>query len=156
MTSHSQSRNSYHNVTEALAIEEIERQLAKLPVEVTQSINKTDAIAYALNRLPSMYATSQEGYDWQKKRAQESFTRLLAHAAKWGIKAAQRNQKYFSTPLPSPHPTEDQLQALRTVLGREDLDWENLVPVVEQSLRQARKTNVIYFPSPQSFAHHSS
>ncbi|NEO28347.1 MAG: late competence development ComFB family protein, partial [Kamptonema sp. SIO4C4] len=120
------------------------------------SINKNDAIAYALNRLPSMYATTQEGYDWQKKRAKESFTRLLAHAAKWGIKAAQRKQKYFSTPLPSPHPTEDKLQALRTLLGREDLDWENLVPVVEQSLRQANKTNVVYFPTPQSFAHHSS
>ncbi|MFB2892875.1 late competence development ComFB family protein [Aerosakkonemataceae cyanobacterium BLCC-F50] len=87
----------YRNAMELLAIEEIEQQLQNLPQEIAKSINKNEAIAYALNRLPPLYATSVEGYFWQQKRARETLKDLISKAASWGIKAAQRNKKLHSS-----------------------------------------------------------
>ncbi|MFB2877031.1 late competence development ComFB family protein [Floridanema aerugineum] len=86
----------YHNAMELLVIEEIEQQLQNLPQHLTESINNNDAIAYALNRLPPLYATSLEGYFWQQKRARETFKDLISKAASWGIKAAQRKKEFRS------------------------------------------------------------
>ncbi|WP_413278512.1 late competence development ComFB family protein [Floridanema evergladense] len=78
---------------ETLVIEEIERQLQSLPENLAGTINPTEATAYALNRLPPLYATTSEGYFWQQKRAKETLKDLISKAASWGIKAAQRERK---------------------------------------------------------------
>lgn len=90
------SASLYRNAMELLVIEEIERQLHSLPQNLTASINKHEAIAYALNRLPPLYATSSEGYSWQQKRARETLKDLISKAASWGIKAAQRKRELRS------------------------------------------------------------
>lgn len=86
----------YRNAMELLVIEEIEQQLQNLPQHLTESINNNDAIAYALNRLPPLYATSLEGYFWQQKQARETLKDLISKAASWGIKAAQRRKQFRS------------------------------------------------------------
>jgi len=86
----------YLNAMEQLAIEEIEQQLEKLPKNIAQSINKHEAIAYTLNRLPPLYATTLEGYSWQQQRARETLKDLISKAASWGIRAAQRQRKACS------------------------------------------------------------
>lgn len=85
------------NAMEPLAIAEIERQMQTMSPSVTQSINKDDAIAYALNRLPPLYATTEEGWNWQQERARETLQHLICKAASWGLRAAQRRRKGFST-----------------------------------------------------------
>mgnify|MGYP006302417565 CR=1 FL=1 len=89
----------FKNAMEPLVIAEIDRQLTNFPLEVVQSINKTDAIAYTLNRLPPLYSTTKEGWDWQQERAKETFAALISKVAAWGIRAAQRKNKVFPTPL---------------------------------------------------------
>ncbi|MGA9382335.1 MAG: late competence development ComFB family protein [Phormidium sp.] len=83
----------YRNAMELLVIEEIEQQIQNLPHNLGESINKNEAIAYALNRLPPLYATTLEGYFWQQKRARETLKDLISKAANWGIKAAQRKRQ---------------------------------------------------------------
>ena len=90
---------TYLNAMEPLAIAEIERQMKSMPREAVQRINITEAIAYTLNRLPPLYATTQEGYDWQQQRAEETLMDLITKAASWGIRAAKRPRKKFVTPL---------------------------------------------------------
>lgn len=94
MNSLNQPASLYRNAMELLAIEEIEQQLQKLPQNITESINKTEAIAYALNRLPPLYATTFEGYFWQQTQARETLKDLISKAASWGIKAAQRKKEF--------------------------------------------------------------
>lgn len=91
----------YHNAMESLTILEIEKQLQKLPPEIVESINKSDVIAYSLNRLPPMYFTTQKGKIWQQQRSQKLLD-MISRVVSLGIKAAQRNNKVFSTPL---HPS---------------------------------------------------
>lgn len=139
-TSPSEAVSKYRNAMETLAVEEIERQLQDLPIEVVNSINKADAIAYALNRLPPLYATTEEGARWQQERARKSLTDLISKAASWGIRAAGQNTKVFPTPL-QPTEAEVALQKLRELLGREDLSWKNLVAVVAQTAIQSASNN---------------
>lgn len=56
----------YRNAMDPLVIEEIESQWQNLGIELGEFINKADAIAYALNRLLPLYATTQEGWHWQQ------------------------------------------------------------------------------------------
>ncbi|MGK7901229.1 MAG: late competence development ComFB family protein [Hormoscilla sp.] len=91
---------------EPLAIEEIDRQMQQLPLHVANSINKADAIAYALNRLPPLYATTEEGWTWQQERARETLQNLICQAASWGLRAAQRQRKGFATWLQQPPPSQ--------------------------------------------------
>ena len=126
----------YRNAMEPLAASEVEHQLQQLPTETANSINRASAIAYALNRLPPLYATSVEGWHWQQERAQESFKDLIVKAAGWGLKAVQRNPLQISTPLLQMSESEAALQQLKELLGCEELNWQNLAAVVEQKLVQ--------------------
>lgn len=127
--------SSYRNAMEPLAAEEIDRQLETMPGDVAKLINKADAIAYALNRLPSLYSTTEEGWHWQQNRMREKSAELLAQAASWGIRAAQRKNKAFSTPLQEQSEAEAALEEIKELLGRSDISWQNVVTVVEQAVR---------------------
>ena len=50
---------SCKNAVEELVIGEIEAQIAHLPVYRRAQLNLSEIAAYALNRLPPMYATSK-------------------------------------------------------------------------------------------------
>lgn len=93
MNSLPKSLSNYRNAMELLVIEEVDQQLQNLPENVANSININDAIAYALNRLPPLYATSLDGYFWQQKQARKTLKDLISKATTWGIKAAQRKKE---------------------------------------------------------------
>ena len=101
----------YRNAMEPLAIEEIDRQMQHMPIHVANSINKVDAIVYALNRLPTLYATTEEGWNWQLEQGRESvrIQELLVNVASSALRAAQCKRKGFSTWLQQPQPSQ-QLQ----------------------------------------------
>lgn len=89
----------YRNVMEPLVAQEVERQMKRLPTELIKYLNAAEAIAYALNRLPALYATSEEGWKWQQKLAQQKFKEQIVEAARWGLAAVQRDPLRVSTPL---------------------------------------------------------
>jgi len=121
----------YKNAMEPLAIEEIERQMQQLPQQVANSINKADAIAYALNRLPPLYATTEEGWEWQQERAREAQQHLICKAASWGLRAAQRPRRGFYTWLQRPQPSRPQKT------GAEQLQDDDFEP--KQGGKKSRK-----------------
>jgi len=63
-----QQANSYKNVMEVLVDEEIDQQTRHLPTELAQRLNRIELATYALNRLPTLYASSREGVDFQYER----------------------------------------------------------------------------------------
>jgi Late competence development protein ComFB len=81
---------TYGNAMEPLVIAELEKQIQNLSPELVQSINLAEAVAYALNRLPPLYSTTEEGWEWQQQRAKETFADLITKAAGWGLAAVQR------------------------------------------------------------------
>jgi Late competence development protein ComFB len=97
----------YCNVLEQLVAEEVQRQLQSLPPDLVFSINPDEAIAYALNRLPALYASSEEGWNRQQQKAKTQLAEQIVLAAKWGLNTVFQNPLRHSTPLRLNHPTAD-------------------------------------------------
>ena len=61
--------SSCRNALEELVIEEAEAQYKRLGADVKKRVDLSEVIAYTLNRLPPMYATTQRGWVQQRKKA---------------------------------------------------------------------------------------
>ena len=92
----------YSNAMEPLVIEEVERQLRNLPPKLVEYLNPAQVIAYALNRLPALYATSEQGWHRQQQRAREQFGDQIVVAVRQGLAAVQRDPLRAAAPLKLP------------------------------------------------------
>jgi len=89
----------YRNAIEPIVIQEVEEQLQKLSPNILEYINSAQIVAYALNRLPALYATSKEGWNAQQLRAKKQMKEQIATAVRQGLAAVQRDPLKISTPL---------------------------------------------------------
>lgn len=83
----------YENIMESIVATEVEQQKAKLAPQIARSVNSTDVITYALNRLPSLYASSEEGRKRQIQKAKKRFGQDISIAVRRGFAAVQRNRR---------------------------------------------------------------
>ncbi len=94
-----QPAQTYLNVMEVLVAEEVDKQQKQLPSKIAHYVNKSEAIAYALNRLPPLYATSQKGLQQQRLRATREMQPKIALAVRQALAAIQRDPLRSSPPL---------------------------------------------------------
>ncbi len=130
-----------YNVMELLVTEEVNKQIPLLPMKTAQLIKSPDVVAYALNRLPSLYATSKIGWQRQLARAKTEFSQQIKQAVHLGIIAVQKDPLHISDLINDSlegaeinQVANTALEKLKVVLQREDLSWENLANVVENLL----------------------
>jgi hypothetical protein len=90
---------TYQNVIESLVSREVDRQLSHLSPRLLAYIQPAEVIAYALNRLPPLYATSIEGRERQRYHAETELLEQIVVAVRQGIAAVQRDPIKTSTPL---------------------------------------------------------
>lgn len=90
----------YRNAIEPIVVQEVEHQLRHLSPKMLKYIDPLQVIAYALNRLPALYATSEEGWHWQQARATTKMREQIATAVRQALVAVQRDPLKVSTPLP--------------------------------------------------------
>lgn len=80
---------------EQLVAAEARRQVRSLPPKLIASINVEQVIeqatAYALNRLPGLYATSEKGWNFQQQKAKEKYGIEIVAAVRQGLAAVQRD-----------------------------------------------------------------
>lgn len=102
---------------EDLVAEEVKRQVASLSPRLSQYIKRVEVETYALNRLPPLYASSQEGLLQQHKRGRETLLEDVRKAVRQALVAVQRDVLRHSTPLspeeepkpkPAPNPNPEQ------------------------------------------------
>lgn len=99
-----EEKNIYKNVMEILVDEEIEYQLIHnktINRNIREYINTVEVATFALNRLPSLYASSAEGINKQRKRALIQYKKDIRQAVTQGFAAVERDPLRKSTPLPS-------------------------------------------------------
>lgn len=89
----------FHNIMEELVIEEVQRQILGLPTRLAQYIQKVEVETYALNRLPPLYASCQEGWQLQYKRGKKEYGEQVKTVVRQAIAAVQRDLLRHSTPL---------------------------------------------------------
>ena len=70
-------RKQFINVMEELVLSEAITRVAEIEQTSDTSLDVGDIAAYALNRLPPLYATTEEGANYQRQRAREELQELI-------------------------------------------------------------------------------
>jgi hypothetical protein len=71
-------RKQFINVMEELVLTEAIARVAEIEATSDRTLDLGDIAAYALNRLPPLYATTEEGANYQRQRAKEELLELIA------------------------------------------------------------------------------
>jgi len=71
-------RKQFINVMEELVLSEAIARVAEIEATSDRTLDVGDIAAYALNRLPPLYATTEEGANYQRSRAKEELQGLIA------------------------------------------------------------------------------
>lgn len=78
-------RKQFINVMEELVLTEAIARVAEIESSSDATLDLGDIAAYALNRLPPLYATTEEGAVYQRERAKEELASLIAGKVKEAI-----------------------------------------------------------------------
>ena len=70
-------RKQFINVMEELVLSHAITRVAEIEQTSDTSLDVGDIAAYALNRLPPLYATTEEGANYQRQRAREELQDLI-------------------------------------------------------------------------------
>lgn len=92
--------NSYKNVMELLIDDEIDRQTCSYSQIEAQKINRIEVATYALNRVPPLYASSQEGIERQYERGLSEFSAHITATVTQALNKVHQNPYAKATPLP--------------------------------------------------------
>jgi hypothetical protein len=78
-------RKQFINVMEELVLSEAIARVAEIDDNNDRPVDVGDIAAYALNRLPPLYATTEEGAQYQRARAREELQDLISTQVKDAI-----------------------------------------------------------------------
>lgn len=70
-------RKQFINVMEELVVSHVISKVAQIETSTDRLLDVGDIAAYALNRLPPLYATTEEGASYQREKAQEELHDLI-------------------------------------------------------------------------------
>ena len=143
-----ESEYTHRNVMEILVAEEIERQIVRFPSNIRKFINPIEVATYALNRLPALYASSQQGFNKQKLKGRSQYEVKITQEVRKGFAAIQQDILRSSTPIMAENESnidrdiqaaQEALQELADFLPKEDRTWKNLVKLVKPILAELKE-----------------
>lgn len=120
-------RKHFINVMEELVLSEALTKIAQIEATSDSSLEVGDIAAYALNRLPPLYATTEEGANYQRQRAKEQLQDLITQQVSEAI------NRYLNQPVFYPErkaistsssPNREVLQQVSTLLESYAPDFE--------------------------------
>ncbi len=130
----------FSNVLEKLVLSLAYHQIQKLHPAIADTVDLGEATAYVLNRLPTMYATTEKGYKELRLRAREVYGLEVVTVLKEAIEVCVEVPNVEKVPLPLARFEAEQEQALeqiRWILQRDDINWRNAPFIVEECLQQS-------------------
>lgn len=116
------SRREYRNIMEELAAEEVEALWAK---EGIAGVDRGDVLAFALNRLPPLYATTDVGAQYQRERARMELRTLIAEQVSVALHRARERPEPLAERRPlGSNGSEPLLRHIASLLNRFAADYE--------------------------------
>lgn len=70
-------RKQFINVMEELVVSEVITRVAEIETTSDRILDVGDIAAYALNRLPPLYATTEEGANYQREKAKKELDEII-------------------------------------------------------------------------------
>lgn len=143
----SEADYTHRNVMEVLVAEEIERQIVRIPNNIRKFVKPIEVATYALNRLPALYASSQQGFNKQKLKGRSQYSVKITQEVRKGFAAIQQDLLRNSIPLVAENESQVDksikeakaaLQELADYLPEKDLTWKNIVRLVKPILAELK------------------
>ncbi|BAQ63748.1 late competence development ComFB family protein [Geminocystis sp. NIES-3709] len=78
-------RKQFINVMEELVVSEVISRVAEIETTSNRLLDVGDISAYALNRLPPLYATTEEGANFQREKAKDELKTLITEQVEQSI-----------------------------------------------------------------------
>jgi hypothetical protein len=121
---------------EDLVVDEAKEQIQRLGSKVRVQLALDEVAAYALNRLPPLYASTDRGWLQQRKRANNELRLQITNAVHHGMMAVRRDPLRQPKPIP---PVELEsaalsLSKLAKLLNKPELTWKEVPAAVEEAL----------------------
>lgn len=107
----------YINVTELLVKEEIKQQTVDFESNWTEDLSIHEVIAYTLNRLPSRYATSQEGLYRLKQLVKQKMGAQIQSTVAQALSVVNSHPTRLTTPLRPPEEVVAEEEMLKLALA---------------------------------------
>jgi hypothetical protein len=135
---HDVPRHGYMNVMELLVSEEVEKQVKGMHPRVLKYLKRVEVETYALNRLPSLYASSEKGWQLQYEKAKRELHNQIKSAVRQAFAAVQVDPIRSSEPLnlQDNETANAALNALREMLKQPDLSWDGVINRLRSALGQ--------------------
>ncbi|NEQ44982.1 MAG: late competence development ComFB family protein [Leptolyngbya sp. SIOISBB] len=132
-----QDNTAYVNVMEGLVAQETWRQLKDMPRWFRRSRRWAEIMPYALNRLPTLYASSQRGWQHHLKFAQRELKDTIRQVVKDALLITRPDPLEHREPLKLERLNDSEvvLQALSSVFQLPELDWVTALEQL-QALKQ--------------------
>ncbi|WP_066378689.1 MULTISPECIES: late competence development ComFB family protein [unclassified Anabaena] len=92
-------RKQFINVMEELVLTEAIARVAEIEATSERTIDVGDIAAYTLNRLPPLYATTEEGANYQRQRAKAELQELIVQQVNEAISRNLGNRHDQRTPV---------------------------------------------------------
>lgn len=128
------------NVMETLIAEEIDEQLQHLSEKQLAQVKVPQIMAFALNRLPALYVTSEKGWRRQWGEGKGKLEKEIRTAVRHGMVAVQRDPLRAMSSLEAhpPDAADVALGQLRKLLQNHNLTWQNIVPLIQKLLVEGK------------------
>ena len=78
-------RKQFINVMEELVVSEVISRVAEIETTSNRLLDVGDISAYALNRLPPLYATTEEGANFQRQKAKQELQPIITEQVEKAI-----------------------------------------------------------------------
>jgi hypothetical protein len=88
-------RKQFINVMEELVLTEAITRVSEVESSSNITLDLGDIAAFALNRLPPLYATTEEGANYQRERAQEELKDIIAQQVEMAISRNLDKPEFF-------------------------------------------------------------
>lgn len=88
-------RKQFINVMEELVLAEAISQVAEVEAKSEQTLDLGDIAAYALNRLPPLYATTEEGANYQREKARAMLSELIGQQVSESVGRSLNQPDFF-------------------------------------------------------------
>lgn len=132
---------SLTNVLEDLVKQEVTNQLVHMEAVLPRKVGSDDVAAYVLNRLPAMYATTEQGVTWQTQKAKEQLSNQIEVTVIEALMTLSKTPRRLASPIPLLKFEEDceqSIKELRNILQRDDITWRNLGSLAEYAIEQSK------------------
>ncbi|MCW6035522.1 late competence development ComFB family protein [Spirulina subsalsa FACHB-351] len=93
-------RKQFINVMEELVLSEAIARVAEIEATTDKVLDVGDIAAYTLNRLPPLYATTEEGASYQRQKAKEELQELINQQISDAISRSLEQPEFYPERTP--------------------------------------------------------